>query len=136
MALGPGSVVTDTRPFLLSQGSLNVTCNITDQVPLWRVNDVTFTVNQLNDGLLPDHTQIIAANKSTLIASSPVNSTKYACLVTQAEKDILSISFIIHIAGKYVYYMHVSVFLCASNQKVMIICNKQLFWYFLIDKNN
>ena len=97
---GSGSIVTDTTTFLLSQGSLNVTCNVTDQVPLWRVNDVTFTVNQLNDGYLPDHTQIIAANKSTLITNSPINSTKYVCLVTQDDKDILSNSVIIHVAGK------------------------------------
>ena len=130
MESGSGSVVSDTRPFLLSQGSLNVTCNITDQVPLWRVNDVTFTVNQLNDGDLPDHTQIIAANKSTLIASSPVNSTKYACLVTQDDKDILSNSVIIHIAGKYVYCVHVS-FMCLKS-KDHDIFNKHLFQYLII----
>ena len=99
--------MTDTTiPFLLSQGSLNVTCNVTDQIPLWRVNDVTYTVNQLDDGDLPDHTQIIAASKSTLITNSPSNSTKYACLVIQDDKDILSNSVIIHVASKCVYILH------------------------------
>ena len=90
----------DNTTFLLSQGSFNVTCNVTDQVPLWRVNDVTYTVNQLDDGDLPDHTQINTANKSTLVTLSPVNSTKYVCLVIEDNKDILSNSVIIHVAGK------------------------------------
>ena len=77
-----------------------MTCDVTDQVPLWRVNDVTYSVNQLDDGSLPGHTQTITANKSILIVSSPTNSTKYVCFVTEDDMDILSISVIVNIAGK------------------------------------
>ena len=80
-----------------------MTCNVTDQVPLWRVNDVTYTVNQLDDGSLPGHSQTITAEKSTLLVNSPVNSTKYVCFVTEDDVDILSVPVIVNIAGKLIF---------------------------------
>ena len=101
-SIGSGSDSKMNRyvTYFPSQGSFDVTCNVTDQVPLWRVNDVTYTINQLNDGILLGHSQSNIANRSILTVNSPTNSTKYVCFITEDNMDILSIPVIVNIAGK------------------------------------
>ena len=100
VALGSGSGVNRFVTYFPSQGVLNVTCNITNQVPLWRVNDITYTINQIDDGDLLGHRQNIIAGKSILEINVPVNTTKYVCFVTQDYTDVLSDAVIINVAGK------------------------------------
>ena len=101
VVLGSGNGVDRFVTYFPSQGVLNVTCNITNQVPLWRVNDVTYTISQIDDGGLPGHSQNIIAGKSILEISIPVNTTKYVCLITQNYTDILSDTVIVNVAGKF-----------------------------------
>jgi len=97
---GSGIPLDHFTTYFPIQGYLNVTCNVTDQVPLWRVNDVTYTSNQLDNGDLPGHNHVTIGSNSILISDSPVNSTKYVCFVIQDGLDILSDSVIINVAGK------------------------------------
>ena len=103
IALGSGNGVDRFVTYFPSQGALNVTCNVTNGVPLWRVNDITYTTNQIDDGGLPGHGQTIIAGKSILEISVPVNTTKYVCFVTQDYTDVLSDTIIVNVAGKFKY---------------------------------
>ena len=85
---------------------IELTCDVNGTVIAWRVNNVTFTLGQLAQGIPPGHNHIGA----NILVNSPVNNTEYICV--SLTNDGIEINsdpayIIIIIAGECVLYkMH------------------------------
>ena len=69
----------------LTQLPIELTCNVTG-FPLWRINNVTYALNQLMQGDLPGHN----ISGSNVLINNPVNSTEYVCISSFSNQSISS----------------------------------------------
>ena len=63
---------------------IKLTCNVTGVVA-WRVNDTTYTLTDLTNGVLLGHNR----TGTNILVNSPVNDTKYICL-SQTNNFVIS----------------------------------------------
>ena len=59
----------------LTPSPIELTCNVTG-VALWRVDDESYTLTEITNGVLPGH----SLNGTNLLVDSPVNNTEYICV--------------------------------------------------------
>ena len=70
------------------------------------VNDSRYSLTQLRNGDLPDHSAT-DGNETNIIINVPMNNTKYVCVSSTNNNDVLSDPAFVYIAGKNVYLVHV-----------------------------
>ena len=75
---------------------IELTCNVTG-VAAWRVNESSYTLTDLTNGALPEHSR----NGANILVNSPVNNTEYICLSTTNDGETSSDPAYIIIAGEY-----------------------------------
>ena len=74
------------------------TCQFsTGALPSWEVNGITYTIEQLSDGVLNGH----SASGTNIVVSLPVNGTKYVCVILSNRSD----PAFLYIAGELHVYM-------------------------------
>ena len=66
----------------------------------WIVNNLTYTLGQLDNGALPGHSRAGA----NILVNSPVNNTEYICVSQTNDGDTSSDPSYIIIAGECVHY--------------------------------
>ena len=66
------------------QPDIRLTCTVSSGVPIWVVNGTPFTLNQLNNMILPGHS---SNGSDIIIAAPPTNNTRYMCEVTVTVGD-------------------------------------------------
>ena len=82
----------------MTQLPIELTCNVTGVVSLWRVNGTVYSHNQLTDGALPGHSR----TGTNILVNSPVNNTEYICVFLDADHNEHSTDpALIIIAGEY-----------------------------------
>ena len=59
----------------LTPSPVELTCNVSG-VAAWIVDDETYTLTELTNGVLPGH----SLNGTNLLVNSPVNNTEYICV--------------------------------------------------------
>ena len=77
---------------------IELTCNITG-VAAWRIDNVTYTLTQLTNGVPQGHSRI----GTNVLVNSPVNNTEYICLSTTNDGEIRSDPAYIIIAGEHMH---------------------------------
>ena len=75
---------------------IELTCNVTG-VALWRIDDVSYTLTDLTNGLLPGHSR----TGTNILVNSPVNNTEYICVSTTNDGETSSDPAYIIIAGEH-----------------------------------
>ena len=75
---------------------IELMCNITG-VPLWRVNDTTYTLGDLTNGALSGHSR----TGTNILVNSPVNNTEYICVSQTIDGDSISDPAYIIIASEH-----------------------------------
>ena len=76
-----GSVIEGPSDVIYIPGQtplpIELTCNITGVFVTWVVDNVTYTIPNINDGNLPGHR---ASGTNILLVDVPMNNTKYMCV--------------------------------------------------------
>ena len=84
---------------------IELTCSTSGVVSAWRVNGRVYTIGDVTNGELPEHTR---TGKSILI-NSPVNNTEYICVSVNVDgNEINSDPVHIFFAGEYDTYVDMS----------------------------
>ena len=89
---GPSNV---TYLPVLTPLPIELICSITG-VAGWRVNNITYTLGQLDNGALPGHSR----NGTNILVNSPVSNTEYICVSTTNDGETMSDPAYIIIAGE------------------------------------
>ena len=83
---------------------IELTCNVAE-IPIWIVNDTSYTTGELANGVLPGHSRI----GSNILVNSPVNNTEYICVSLRNDGGVPVSSdpvyIIIIIAGEWYVHM-------------------------------
>jgi len=96
---GPDDVI-----YFPGQGTIELSCNISEGSTLWRVNGTTYTLRQLRDGGLPNHNH----TGRNIIIEVPVNGTEYICAALISDNnEVDSDPAFVFIAGECIpTYLH------------------------------
>ena len=77
---------------------IELICNVTGTVIVWRVDGMDYLLSSLTNGVLPGHN----ATGTSILVNSPVNNTEYICVyLNDGGTSIRSDPTYIFIAGKY-----------------------------------
>ena len=77
---------------------IELICNVTGVVTVWRVNGTSYTRNDLTNGRLPGHSRTGA----NILVNSPVNNTEYICVfLDDDDNEVNTDPILLIIAGEY-----------------------------------
>ena len=79
--------------------SIELTCNVTTGVAVWRVNSTDYALTNLTNGDLPGHS-LIGTN---ILVNRPVNNTEYICVSDINFGSLINAPAYLIIAGEYVF---------------------------------
>ena len=77
-----------------------MSCSVSDPnlITLWRVNNTLYSILQLNNNGLENHT----TNGLSIVINNPVNNTKYECEGVNNTFRIVDDPIFVYIAGMYI----------------------------------